>query len=155
MPTPIPFKSVIKVPNATNPSKINGQTQSIAKAITIVITVEAIATKRLPLKKAKKSGSLIHPKPLKHVAPIKPDKIPIKGFAMLLNARVSISVSVTSFEAESTFKIVVKTSHETRAATPAVPSFFLAIPTPTPIANNIPILLISAPPAVVKNKPMV
>ena len=122
--------------------------------IVIEIQVAAIATNLFPLKKARKSGSLIQPKPLKQVAPIKPDKIPINGFAILLKASWSISLISTILLAESKLKTVVKTSHDTNAATPAVPSFFFAIPTPTPIANKIPMLFIRAPPAVVKNKPI-
>ena len=149
----MPPKLVIKSPKATSPAKIKGQTQSKIIATTHEITVDAIATNLLPLKNAKKSGSLIHPSPLKQVAPIKPAKIPINGFAILLNAIASTSLISIILLAESRLKTVVKINHDTSAATPAVPSFFFAIPTPTPMANKIPILLIKAPPAVVKNNP--
>ena len=89
--------------------------------------------------------------------PIIPAIIPIKGFAILLNASVLVASSAMEGIMVVTNPVdrsVVSISQEARAAIAPVPSFFSDIPTPTPMANRIAMLSIKAPPAFTRNRPI-
>ena len=89
--------------------------------------------------------------------PMIPARIPINGFAILLNARVLVALSATDGIIVVTTPVersVVIINQEASAAIPPVPSFFSDIPTPTPIANRMAMLSIKAPPAFTKNRPI-
>ena len=86
-----------------------------------------------------------------------PARIPMNGFAILLNAMVFTSLSAMdgiSVVTNPVERSVVSMSQEARAAIPPVPSFLSDIPTPTPIAKRIAMLSIKAPPAFTRNRPI-
>ena len=82
--------------------------------------------------------------------------IPINGLTILSKAIV-----LTAFSAIDGMIVVTKPvprsvviiSHDTRAASPPVPSWSSAIPTPTPITKSSAMWSINAAPAFTKNKP--
>ena len=86
-----------------------------------------------------------------------PARIPIKGFAILSNARVFVALSAIDGMMVVTNPVersVVSISQDASAEIQPVPSFFSDIPTPTPIAKRIAMLSIRAPPALTKNRPI-
>ena len=87
-----------------------------------------------------------------------PARIPINGFAILLNASTFVSfsaitgINVVTTPVERRFVII---NHDAKAARAAVPSLSSAIPTPTPITKRIAMLSIKAPPAFTRKKPII
>ena len=87
-----------------------------------------------------------------------PARIPMNGFAILLNASVLVALSaiagikVVTTPVERRFVII---NQDARAASAAVPSLSSAIPTPTPITNRIAMLSINAPPAFTRKNPII
>ena len=80
----------------------------------------------------------------------------MNGLAILLKAS-SLTVSPATdgiiVVTKPVFNNVVIMSHDTKAATPPVPSLSSDIPTPTPITKRIAMLSITAAPALTRNNP--
>ena len=82
--------------------------------------------------------------------------MPMNWVWMLLNAGSTFSAATplrVATTAGSSSLVII--SQDTRPARPAVPSLSLAMPTATPTANSQDMLSISAPPALIRKKPIV